>query len=77
MLGQWITLAALPAWSWQWALAAFVLFRIFDVVKLAPARSAESIPGGWGIMLDDVVAGVYANAGARVVLYVLALLQLP
>jgi phosphatidylglycerophosphatase A len=76
IVGMWISVLHLPP-SIAALGIAFVLFRIFDVVKLAPARSAESIPGGWGIMLDDVVAGVYANAGARVVLYVLALLQLP
>jgi phosphatidylglycerophosphatase A len=50
-------------------ITAFILFRLFDVLKPEPARSLERLPRGWGIMLDDVVAGVYANAGTRVVLY--------
>jgi phosphatidylglycerophosphatase A len=39
--------------------AGFVLFRIFDVIKPFPARQAERLPRGWGIMTDDVVAGSY------------------
>jgi phosphatidylglycerophosphatase A len=48
---------------------AFVFFRIFDIVKPPPARRAEKLPGGWGILLDDLVAAVYAAA----CLHVLAL----
>lgn len=47
---------------WTHALA-FVLFRIFDVLKLPPARRAEELPGGLGVMADDVVAAVQAAAG--------------
>jgi phosphatidylglycerophosphatase A len=39
---------------------AFILFRFFDIVKLFPANQAEVLPGGFGIVLDDVVAGLYA-----------------
>jgi phosphatidylglycerophosphatase A len=39
---------------------AFVLFRIFDVVKPTPARQAQALPGGLGVMVDDLVAGIYA-----------------
>jgi phosphatidylglycerophosphatase A len=39
---------------------AFVLFRIFDVVKPPPARRAQDLPGGLGVMIDDLIAGVYA-----------------
>jgi phosphatidylglycerophosphatase A len=46
----------------------FLLFRIFDVTKPFPARRAEKLPGGWGIVMDDVVAGVYANVVLRVIL---------
>lgn len=42
--------------------AAFLLFRLFDVIKPFPARQAELLKGGWGIMLDDVLAGMYAGA---------------
>jgi len=40
---------------------AFVLFRIFDIVKPPPARSLEEVRGGWGVLLDDLVAGAYAG----------------
>lgn len=57
--GQMITFLASPDASWKWLLAGFVLFRIFDVLKPFPAGRAERLPGGWGIMMDDVVAGGY------------------
>lgn len=47
---------------------AFVLFRLFDIVKPFPARQAERLPGGWGVMADDLVAGVYANVVMQVIL---------
>jgi len=59
VLGQWITLAAAPGLNWKYWAAAFVLFRAFDIWKPFPARAAERLPGGWGIVADDVVAGVY------------------
>ena len=48
--------------DWRWWLAAFVLFRLFDIVKPGPVRMAERLPGGLGVMADDVVAGVLAAA---------------
>ncbi len=57
--GQWIALAACPA-NWPHALLALLLFRVFDIIKPWPARQLEDLPGGTGIMLDDVAAGVYA-----------------
>ena len=60
--GQLITFLARPDASWKWLLAGFVLFRFFDVVKPFPARRAERLPGGWGIMTDDVLAGLYGMA---------------
>ncbi|NOG55763.1 MAG: hypothetical protein HND57_15790 [Planctomycetes bacterium] len=41
--------------------AAFFLFRIFDIIKVPPANLMEQFPGGWGILLDDLLAGLYAN----------------
>ena len=56
-------------WRELWALlAVFVSFRIFDIVKLAPARQLEKLPYGWGILLDDLAAAVYANIVCQVVL---------
>jgi phosphatidylglycerophosphatase A len=48
--------------------AAFFLFRIFDIIKPPPARGAERLKGGWGVTMDDVVAGVYANLVLHLVL---------
>ena len=42
-------------------IAAFFLFRLFDIVKPFPGRKSEDLPGGWGIMTDDIVAGIYTN----------------
>lgn len=57
--GQWIALIHARA-DVSHLLAAFLLFRLFDIVKPWPARQLENLPAGWGIMLDDVAAGVYA-----------------
>jgi phosphatidylglycerophosphatase A len=48
--------------------AAFIAFRIFDVIKPPPARQLEKLPAGWGILLDDLAAAVYANLLCQVVL---------
>jgi len=60
VVGQIITFVATPRVAWVGLLAGFLLFRAFDVVKPFPARQCERFPGGWGIMLDDLVAGVYS-----------------
>lgn len=60
VLGQWLTclpFASLGVWEY---VAAFALFRLFDITKPWPVRALEKIPGGTGIMLDDAAAGVYA-----------------
>ena len=49
--------------SWKYLLLGFILFRVFDIWKPFPARQAESLPGGWGIMADDWIAGIYAAIG--------------
>ena len=59
VLGQWLALAATPGVEWRSWLAAFVLFRIFDIWKPFPARAAERLPRGWGVVADDLVAGLY------------------
>ncbi len=53
-------------------LIAFVAFRFFDVVKIFPAAQAERLPGGWGVTMDDVVAGIQANLATHLVIYVTA-----
>ncbi len=57
--GQWIALLGSPV-DWKHALVALVLFRLFDITKPFPARQLESLPAGWGIVFDDVAAGLYA-----------------
>jgi phosphatidylglycerophosphatase A len=57
--GQFVTLAGAPDASWKWLLIGFLLFRLLDIVKPFPARRSERLPGGWGIMADDLIAGVY------------------
>ena len=49
--------------NWKYLLLGFILFRVFDIWKPFPARQAESLPGGLGIMADDWVAGIYAALG--------------
>ncbi len=58
--GQMITFLVNPALSWGWLIAGFLLFRFFDVLKPFPARRAEHLGGGWGIMADDAMAGAYS-----------------
>ena len=59
--GQLITLIGVPL-NWKYALASLILFRAFDIVKPPPVRNLEALPGGLGIMMDDVAAGFYALA---------------
>lgn len=58
--GYLVAVAFVPR-SWTVLAAAFVLFRVFDIWKPWPVRAAERVRGGWGVMLDDLVAGLYAN----------------
>jgi phosphatidylglycerophosphatase A len=55
--------------NWKYLLAGFVLFRIFDILKPFPCRRLEHLPGGWGIMADDWMAGVYAAICLRLALH--------
>jgi phosphatidylglycerophosphatase A len=59
VVGQWLTLAGATALNWKSWLAAFVLFRAFDIWKPPPVRRLERLPGGLGIVADDAMAGVY------------------
>lgn len=59
VVGQWIVLSAAGTLNWKTCLAAFALFRLFDIWKPPPARQFEALPGGLGIMADDVMAGIY------------------
>ncbi len=57
--GQWIALLGSP-FGWKTALLGFALFRLFDITKPFPVRRLERLPDGWGIVFDDVAAGLYA-----------------
>jgi len=55
--------------NWKFLLAGFLLFRLFDILKPFPCRRLEKLPGGWGIMADDWMAGVYAAICLRLALH--------
>jgi phosphatidylglycerophosphatase A len=60
MVGYWLTVAFVPL-QWEWLLAGFLLFRFFDIVKPWPIRQLDKkVSGGFGIMIDDVVAALFA-----------------
>jgi len=65
--GQWVTLIGATTLNWKSWLGCFLLFRLFDIWKPPPVRQLERLPGGWGIMADDVMAGLY---GALVIFVV-------
>jgi phosphatidylglycerophosphatase A len=59
-VGYWVTMIAAPA-GWQWLVVGFVLFRFFDILKPWPISWCDKkLHGGFGIMLDDVIAGIFA-----------------
>lgn len=71
VVGMWITLLFNPV-GWQGATIAFLLFRLFDVLKPYPANRLERLHGGFGIMADDGMAAIYANMSLRLLIYLLA-----
>ncbi len=68
IVGIWISLLFLPK-TVPVMIIGFLAFRVFDILKPQPARNIEKIPNGWGIMLDDVIAGIYANITTQAVWY--------
>jgi phosphatidylglycerophosphatase A len=60
VLGQWIAVAGATEVNWKAWLGAFVLFRLFDILKPPPVRQLEHLPSGYGIVTDDLMAGLYA-----------------
>ena len=67
VMGMLITLFLNPV-GWLGAFGAFLLFRVFDVIKPYPSNQLERLPGGVGVMADDAMAAVYANLALRVAL---------
>jgi phosphatidylglycerophosphatase A len=70
VVGMLLTLLFIPV-SWKGVLAGFLLFRLFDIVKPPPARQLERLHGGVGIMMDDVMAGIYGNLALRLLIWLL------
>lgn len=64
--GQWLTLVVCRP-DWPHALVALALFRLFDITKPWPIRKLEALPGGWGIMLDDLAAGLFGLVALLVI----------
>ncbi|UCD65026.1 MAG: phosphatidylglycerophosphatase A [Candidatus Zixiibacteriota bacterium] len=69
--GMFVTLLLVPFSLTNYAIAFFA-FRFFDVVKLPPAAQSEKLRGGWGVTMDDIVAGVYANLATQIAIRVIA-----
>lgn len=69
VVGMWITLLFLPK-TIIVAFAAFFIWRLFDIIKPYPARKLEILPGGLGIMIDDVIAGFYSLITIHLILII-------
>ena len=70
VVGQWIALVSVGyAGRWEFVLAAFLLFRLFDVWKPPPVSFFDRRQGPWYVMMDDVAAGVYANLASHLCLF--------
>lgn len=67
--GMMITLVLIPQAAGWWLVIAFLLFRAADIVKPFPVNRLERLPGGLGIMADDLLAGVYANLALRLTIW--------
>jgi phosphatidylglycerophosphatase A len=61
--------------QWPYIIMAVILFRIFDIWKPFPIRKTEKLPGGWGIMTDDLLAGLYANVWIQIGVFIVDMLQ--
>ena len=67
LAGQWLALTFLPE-GWLPALLSLAFFRYFDIAKPGPVDAVQRFPGGWGIMADDLLAGLFANLVVRGIL---------
>lgn len=67
-VGMWITLLFLPKKIW-WLALAFIIWRFMDIVKPFPVKQLEKVKGGWGVMLDDIMAGVYSFIFIQLIIY--------
>ncbi len=69
-LGILISFMLLPKLNWYLIIIGFILFRAFDILKIFGIRQVESMSGGWGVMLDDVLSGIYTNLILRLILLI-------
>jgi len=69
-VGQWFALYLIP-FTWWTPIVAFSLFRFFDIAKVFPANHFEKLPGGQGIVLDDVMAGIYSNIVLQIIVFII------
>ena len=69
IVGMWITLLYLPKTIWI-SILAFIVWRALDVIKPFPARKLEKLQGGLGIMIDDIVAGIYSLGIVHLILFI-------
>ena len=68
VVGTWIALIALPK-TFLIVLTSFLIWRALDIIKPFPARTSEKLPGGFGIMIDDVIAGFYSLIIVHLIVY--------
>ena len=68
IVGIWISLFLVPL-QWKSLVIGFILFRILDIRKPFLIHHLQSLKGGWGVMLDDCLAGLYTNLSLHVILY--------
>ena len=68
VVGTWISLIAIPK-SVLLILTSFFIWRALDIIKPFPARGSEKLPGGWGIMIDDVISGFYSLILVHLIVY--------
>jgi len=70
IVGMLITVALFGK-SLIWLAVGFLLFRLFDIIKPFPVKASEKLPHGWGVMMDDVVAGIYSALCLRLIFYLI------
>jgi len=67
IVGMWIAFLAIP-FDWTYLVIAFLLFRFFDILKPLFIKRAEKLKAGWGVMVDDVIAGIYTNVILQIII---------
>lgn len=68
IVGMWVALLFLPRdLSFIWIVGSFFLFRGFDIWKPFPIHDSQKLPAGWGVMVDDLLAGIYTNLMLRLI----------